>query len=146
MPNTSKAGRIYVGYHRFYKIRFLETVALKHSSETSGASNDQVKQALSNALPTLVQSMQKNVATKSGEEALAKALSDHAKDDTSNISSFLKNVDIEDGTKILGHILGDNKKSVEKGVAKSQLTSSQTSTILATAAPLLLSLPGNEEK
>jgi len=115
-------------------------------SESSGASKDQVKQVLGSALPTLLQNMKKNASTESGEAALAKALSDHAKDDTKDISSFLKNVNIEDGTKILGHILGDDKKTVETGIAKkSGLTSGQTSTILATAAPLLLSLLGSKK-
>lgn len=116
-------------------------------SKSSGANKDQVKQVLAGALPTLVQSMQKNASSKSGEESLAKALSEHAKDDTSNVSAFLKNVDLEDGAKILGHILGDNKNKVESGVAKeSGLTSSQTSTILASAAPLLLSVLGQQKE
>ena len=54
-------------------------------SKSSGADKNQVKQALVSALPTLVGNMQKNASTKSGEESLSKALSDHAKDDTSNI-------------------------------------------------------------
>ncbi|MDD4493313.1 MAG: DUF937 domain-containing protein [Eubacteriales bacterium] len=116
-------------------------------SETSGAKGDQVEQVLKSALPTLLQGMQKNASTKEGGQSLSKAVSNHAKDDTSDISSFLKNVDIEDGEKILSHILGSNKNKVEKGVAKKAgLSSKQTSNILAAAAPLLLNLIGNKKE
>lgn len=125
----------------------LNSNSVKSLSQVSGADDNQVKQVLMDSLPTLVQNMQKNASTKSGEQALAKALSDHAKDDTSNISAFLKNVDLEDGAKILGHILGNKKNTVESGVAKkSGLTSSQASTILAAAAPLLLNVLGNQKE
>ena len=99
------------------------------------------------AVPTLIQNMQKNASTKSGEKSLAKALSDHAKDDTGNISDFLKNADLEDGAKILGHILGENKNVLESGVAKkSGLSSDQVSTILSAAAPLLLNVLGQKKE
>ncbi len=115
--------------------------------EASGAKKEQVQQVLANALPTLIQNMKKNVSTKSGEEALSKALSDHARTDTNNIASFLKNVDLEDGGKILSHILGQDKGTLETSSAKkSGLTANQTSTILSAAAPLLLSLLGKKKK
>jgi hypothetical protein len=129
------------------KDTLLGSTSIKTLSETSGANKSQVQQVLQDALPTLVQSMQKNASTKSGADSLSKALSDHAKDDTSNIGSFLKNVDLEDGAKILGHILGDKTSTVETGVAKkSGLTASQAGTILATAAPLLLNLLGQKKE
>jgi hypothetical protein len=124
----------------------LSSGSLGALSDLSGAGKDQVQKVLSEAVPTLVKGMKKNASTEDGEKSLSSALSSHAKDDTSDITSFLKNVDLEDGGKILSHILGGNKAKVESGIAdKSGLSSNQTTTILAAAAPLLLSLLGNKK-
>jgi hypothetical protein len=125
----------------------LQGGSLETLSKLSGAGKGQVQQVLTDAVPTLVQNMQKNASTKSGEKALSSALSTHAEDDTSDVSSFLKNVNLEDGGKILTHILGGKKSSLESGIAgKSGLTSDQTATILSAAAPLLLSVLGSKQK
>lgn len=117
--------------------------SLKTLSKNSGASQDQVQQVMGLALPVLMKNMQSNASTKKGETSLAKALADHGTDDVSNISAFLANVDLEDGNKILSHILGKNKETVEEDIAdQTGLTSTQTSGILANVAPLLLSLLG----
>lgn len=117
--------------------------SVKTLSKNSGASQDQVQQVMGLALPILMKSMQENASGKKGEESLAKALANHGADDVSNVSAFLSGVDLEDGNKILGHILGSNKTKVEKDIAKQAgLTSNQTSGILANAAPLLLALLG----
>ncbi len=125
----------------------LSSGSLESLSEISGAGKGQVQDVLQSALPTLVKSMQKNASSKSGEAALTKAASDHAGIDTSNIGDILKNVDLEDGGKILTHILGDNKNTVANGIAKkSGLSADTIGTILSTAAPLLLSLLGNKQQ
>jgi hypothetical protein len=132
---------------KMLKDTLLGSDSISTLSKTTGAKQDQVKQVLMDAVPTLIQNMQKNASTKSGEKSLAKALSDHAKDDTGNISDFLKNADLEDGAKILGHILGKNKNVLESGVAKkSGLSSDQVSTILSAAAPLLLNVLGQKKE
>ncbi|MDD4095261.1 MAG: DUF937 domain-containing protein [Oscillospiraceae bacterium] len=116
-------------------------------SELTGAGGDQVQQVLSQALPTLIGGMKNNASSKDGEESLASALSAHAKDDTSDIASFLKNADLSDGDKILSHILGGQKPSVESGIAKKAgVSKDQTATILSAAAPLLLSLLGSKKE
>jgi len=116
-------------------------------SKSSGANKKQVQQVLINGLPTLIRNMQKNASTKSGAASLAKALSDHARDNTSDVSAFLGNADLADGAKILAHILGDKQKTVVSDLAKkADLSTDQTMTILAAAAPLLLSLLGKKKE
>lgn len=116
-------------------------------SEMTGAKGDQVQTVLAQAVPTLVGGMKKNAATKKGEESLSKALSVHAKDNTGDIASFLKNADLIDGDKILSHVLGGKKSSVESGIAeKAGVSKDQTATILSAAAPLLLSLLGSKKE
>lgn len=124
----------------------LGSSSVKSLSNISGADDNQVQQVLAEALPTLVQKMQKNASTKTGEAALSTALSDHAKDDTSDIGTFLNNVDLEDGDKIVSHILDSDKADVKYGISqKTGISADQIGTILAAAAPLLLSLLGNKK-
>lgn len=116
-------------------------------SELTGAGNDQVRKVLAQAVPTLIGGMKSNASSKEGEESLASALSAHAKDDTSDVASFLKNADLQDGEKILSHILGGQKPTVESGIArKAGVSKNQTATILSAAAPLLLSLLGSKKE
>lgn len=129
------------------KDTLLGSNSIKALSKSSGADESKVREALSDALPVLLNGMHKNASTKNGEKSLSKALSDHAGNDTSDIMSFLKNVDTEDGQKIISHILGGGKETLESKIAdKSGLKSGQISTILATAAPLLLNLIGKKKK
>lgn len=122
--------------------------SLSALSKTTGASNDQVQKVLANALPSLLKGMQNNSSDQDGEASLNKALAEHAKNDTSDISAFMNNVDLSDGAKILGHILGDNQTSVAMNAAKkSGVSAEESSNILAAAAPLLLAiLGGNQAK
>ena len=114
-------------------------------AKSAGASKSDTSSVLANALPDLVKSMASNASSKDGAKALAKALDDHTSDE--GISSLLKNIDLEDGGKILSKILGDNKEAANSTVSKkSGVDSNTTSTILATAAPLLLNALGSEKK
>jgi hypothetical protein len=116
-------------------------------SKTSGAKKSEVESLIGAALPLMVSSMQKSAGTKKGEASLEKALSDHAGDDVSDVKSFLKNVDAQDGAKILEHLFGDNtKKTVSSLSKKAGTTKSQTTAILVQLAPLLLSLLGQQNQ
>ena len=69
--------------------------------KSADAKKSQVSSVLDSALPLLLTGMKNNASTKAGASSLNKALKDHAKDDTSDIGSFLQNVDLSDGGKIL---------------------------------------------
>ena len=73
-------------------------------AKSAGASKKDTSSVLANALPTLMKSMASNASTKDGAKSLEKALDDHTSDDA--LSTLLGNIDLEDGSKILGHILG----------------------------------------
>lgn len=117
--------------------------ALGKSADTK---KSQVSSVLDSALPLLLTGMKNNASTKAGASSLNKALKDHAKNDTSDIGSFLQNVDLSDGGKILTHILGDSKESEAASIAeKSGISSDQVMTILSAVAPLLLSKLGSSK-
>lgn len=103
---------------------------------------NKVSSVITSALPTLVGAMQKNASTEGGAAVLAKALGDHAGNAGSMLSN-LKNVDLNDGSKILGKILGCNASSIFDKIGKQTgTTSGQVNNILSSIAPAMLNLIG----
>lgn len=113
-------------------------------SKATKSSSKDVQSVLSAALPTLLKGAKAQSEDKNTSESFAKALLSHGKDDTSNLSSFLSKVDLEDGGKIIGHLLGNDEGSVKKIAKESGVSTKETSNILSAAAPLLMSLLGQE--
>ena len=123
----------------------LSSEVLETLAKSAGASKKDTSSVLANALPTLMKSMATNASTKEGAKSLEKALDDHASN--AALSTLLGNIDAEDGAKILSHILGGDSDAVKSKVSKkSGVDSDVTATILANAAPLLLSALGSEKK
>lgn len=114
--------------------------SINQMGQQFGLDSNQVSSVLSAAMPALLGAMQKNASTENGAASLAKALGDHA-------ASNLKASDLTDGNKILSHIFGGNLSSVLGGISKSTGTSTnQVSGILASIAPMLLSILGKNQQ
>lgn len=114
------------------------------SKSTKASSND-VQSILTAALPALLNGAKAQAEDESTAASFTKALASHGKKDTSDLSSFLGNVDLEDGSKIIGHLLGNDSDAV-KTIAKKAGTNTKTATnVLSAAAPLLMSLMGQKE-
>lgn len=113
-------------------------------SKATKADNNEVQSVLNAALPLLLKGAKKQSEDKDTAESFATALLSHGKKDTSNLSSFLKNVDLDDGSKIIGHLLGKDDDSVKKIAESSGVSTKKTGDILSAAAPLLMSLLGQE--
>lgn len=102
-----------------------------------------VSAVLSQAVPALLKGADKQAADKASAKSFASALADHAGVSTANLCTFMKNVDLDDGAKIIKHLLGSGAASTTKSIAKTAGTDVGTvSGILAAAAPLLMSLLG----
>lgn len=103
-----------------------------------------VAKVLSAGIPALVGGMRRNAAVEDVAASLSRALTDHSADDTSNPATFLKNADLQDGKKILAHVLGEDQTELVEEISKATgVTKAKTTTILALVAPLLLSLLGS---
>lgn len=114
-------------------------------SERTGSSGSDVSKVLAKALPVLLDGANDQAKGKKTSKGFASALSDHAKDDTSDLSGFLGKVDMEDGAKILGHLLGSKEEDKVNEIAEeSGLDTATVLEILSTASPLLLSLLGQQ--
>ena len=126
-------------------IDLLSGDVIESLAKSTGASKKDTSTVLATALPTLMESMASNASTKEGAKSLEKALNDHTSDDA--LSTMLGKIDLEDGSKILGHILGNDSDSVKSTISKKTgVDSDLTSTILSSIDPLLLSALGSEKK
>ena len=123
----------------------LSSDSLKGLSSLTGASNSDIKNVLSSALPSLLSGATEQAKNESTAASFANALATHAKDDTNNLADFLGKVDLADGAKIIGHLLGPGKEETVKKAAKaSGVSENKTADILSAIAPMLLSLLGQQ--
>lgn len=119
---------------------------LQQLSMTSGADSSQVQKVVQMGLPALLESLGRNSKTEQGASSLAKALDSHKDDKVDDIEDFLKNVNLDDGSKIIGHVLGGNKQKVQRNLAKQTgLEDNQVSSIMNQLAPLLLGTLGKQK-
>jgi hypothetical protein len=108
-------------------------------AKAAGVSESEVQSVMASALPSMLSGAQMQAAGPDTIESFAKALSKHSKTDTSDLGSFFGKVDVEDGNKILGHLLGADQEAVTKTAAtRAGLGSNKTMLIMALLAPLLL--------
>ncbi len=117
-------------------------------SGKAAASEDQVTQTLLQALPSMLGKMQTNAQTKSGADSLLKALDQHDLSEE-DIVKIIKASDADDGVKILNHIYGDEKKTVEvqkEVAAKTGLDMAKVAKIMAVAAPVVLTMLAKTNK
>lgn len=123
----------------------LSTDSVKNLSKATGTTQKDVKSVLNSALPRLLNGVSEQASNKKTAASLAGALAQHAKGNTGDLSSFLGKVDLEDGAKIIAHLLGGKTETATAQVAQeSGVSSSKTAKILAAVAPLLMSLLGQQ--
>ena len=121
--------------------------SLSGLSEKTGASQKDVSSVLTAALPLLLNGAGQQAQNESTSAGFFEALSQHGSNDTSNLSGFLGNVDMDDGEKIIAHLLGANTTTTTQNVAQqSGLSQQSTTQIMSAAAPLLMSLLGQQSQ
>lgn len=125
----------------------LSTDSIESMSKAAEVSEGEVKSVLASALPSLLDGVQEQANDAETAEGFLGALGQHAQVDTGDIASFFSNVDVEDGGKIVGHLLGANTEAATQEVSeRAGLGSGKTALILALAAPLLMSLLGQQQQ
>ena len=123
----------------------LSSDSIKGLTGATGASGSDITSVLSSALPSLLSGANAQAKDKKTSESFVSALAQHAQDDTSDLSKFLGNVDLKDGSKIIGHLLGSDTDNVVADVSKKAgVSEEKTSSILSAVAPLLMSLLGQQ--
>lgn len=123
----------------------LSSDSINGISNATGASAKDVTSVLTNALPTLLNGAKDQANDKDNMEGFVNALSQHAQVDTKDLGKFLGNVDMKDGGKIIGHLLGVGKNDTLSTIAtQSGVSQNKTNDILSALAPLLMSLLGQQ--
>ena len=111
----------------------------------TGASANEVRGVLGSALPLLLNGANAQAANDATAAGFSGALQQHAQNDTSVLSSFLGGVDLDDGAKIVAHLLGGSTAAQTQTLAQqSGVSEAKTGNILSAAAPLLMSLIGQQ--
>ncbi len=128
-----------------------KTIISGVSNQTNQPQN-KTQDVLTMALPVLMQAMKRNASTPQGAEGLLGAL--NGKHDGSILDNlgglFGGGVDsnvIEDGGKILGHVLGNKQRNVENALSqKSGMDTGSIAQILKVAAPILMGVLGKQSR
>ena len=120
--------------------------SVEQISSVTGTSQADVSGILSSILPQLMNGAQGQATNQDTAESFANALTSHGKDDISDLSSFFGGIDLEDGGKIVEHLLGkDNAVATAENLSQeSGVSASSISSILSATAPLLMSMMGQQ--
>lgn len=114
---------------------------------------EKTNDVLTMALPVLMAAMKRNASTPQGAEGLMGALNSSKHDGSilDNLGGLFgggvdQNV-MEDGDKILGHVLGNKQANVQNAIgARAGVDSNSVAQILKIAAPILLGLLGKQTR
>ncbi len=110
-------------------------------SRQLGTDENSTQSAIEAALPLLVDALGRNADSDQGAEALTSALRNkHQGSVVDNLSGYFSNGgDVQDGNGILGHVLGNQRSVVERGVGQfAGMDTNNTSRLLAMLAPVVL--------
>ena len=114
-------------------------------STTTNVPQSNVQSVLGAALPSLLNGALNQATNQNTASGFAGALQQHSASDLSNLSSFMGNVDLDDGAKIVNHLFGSNSAQVVSQISQqSGVNAKDTANVLAAAAPLLMSILGKE--
>ena len=112
--------------------------AISALAKKTGIGSAALKKLLPLAIPLLLKAMTNNVSSQSGVQSLLGALTQHTS--TKSMPEQIAEADQEDGSKILGHILGGNAASELNGLAaQTGLSANEVGSALSGIAPALLS-------
>ena len=120
---------------------------LKELAKDKQVEPEKVTKVAQMGVPVLLEKLGINAQNEEKRTSLEKALKDHEDDDVSDVLGFLEQVDQEDSSKMLNHILGSKKDTVAQGIAKqSGLDMGEVVSMLSMLAPLVMGYLGNQKK
>lgn len=122
-------------------------------SEQTNQPQNKTHDVLTMAMPVLMAAMKRNASSPEGAQGLLSALNNkHDGSILNNLSGLFGGGGVDDnvmndGNKILGHVLGNKQSNVEKAIgAKTGMDASSVAQILKVAAPILMGMLGNQAK
>ncbi len=125
---------------------------IQGASSQLGQDSNKTQSAISAAIPMLMGAMKKQASNPEAASGLMNALQKHDGGILDNVMDIFGggNVNedvVEDGDKILGHVLGDKKETVAAALGqKSGLDLGSAMNILKMAAPVVMGMLGKQTK
>lgn len=122
---------------------------VRQVSSMLGTDEATARRTMAAALPTLLAALGQEASTPEGAQALDRALArDHDGSVLDDISGYVaRGGNVDDGRKILGHVLGGQQPMVENRLGQiTGLDGSQVGTLLAALAPLVLGALGKQKR
>lgn len=120
---------------------------IQQMSRQLGTDPNAVSNAISVALPILLNGLSRNASNPQGASDLDNALGDHDGSIFDNLGGLLSNSGGGAGAGILGHILGSRRSPVEQGVGRATgMNAQQVSQLLIMLAPLLMGVLGRMKR
>ncbi len=118
---------------------------VSNMSSTTNVSTGNVQSVLGAALPSLLNGALSQATNQNTAQGFAGALQQHSSSDLTNLTSFMNNVDLDDGAKIVNHLFGQNSAQIVSQISQqSGVSAKDTAAVLSAAAPLLMSILGKE--
>ena len=121
-------------------------------SNQTGQDQNKTSGVLTMALPVLMQAMKQNAATPQGAQGLMGALDNkHDGSILDNLGDLfgggVSNDVMDDGGKILSHVLGNKQRNVENALSqKSGIDAGSVAQILKVVAPILMGVLGKQKR
>lgn len=121
-------------------------------SKETNQPEEKTNALLTMAMPVLMQAMRRNASTPEGAQGLMGALQNkHDGSILDNLGDLfnggVNREVVEDGDKILGHVLGSRKQNVERALSnKTGMDASSVAQILKVAAPILMGVLGRQTR
>ncbi|MBQ6370833.1 MAG: DUF937 domain-containing protein [Firmicutes bacterium] len=111
--------------------------ALQALSAKTGLSEKQLKMIIMIAVPLLLRKMTTNASSQNGAHSLLGALTQHQS--KQSVDAQLENADAEDGSKIVGHILGEDRETLIDQVAKeAEVDPKDVNIVLGNISPTIM--------
>ena len=125
----------------------LQSGALEQVSGMLGVDGKSAESAVEYVMPMLLQGMQGQMKSEDTKYGFLQALNDHSKQDTRDLRKAVQDADVDDGAKIVKHLLGAQEEEVAaKATKKSGLDTKTILKIMAILAPILMSKMGQTAK
>ncbi|MFK7951197.1 MAG: DUF937 domain-containing protein [Saprospiraceae bacterium] len=122
---------------------------LEQLAQQIGGGKAETQNAISSAIPAMLQAMQKNASSTEGAMSLANALEkDHDGSILSNLMGFITaGNDTNGGSGILQHLFGQKKSTVETVISdNSGLNNNATSNLMTQLAPIVMGFLGQQKQ
>ena len=119
----------------------------EQASAKTGLDQTQAQNAIPAVVASLLGGMKKNVAQPDGANALASALSNHDGGLLDQISNLSDDNVLNDGQKIIGHLLGGKQQQAQQALATANgAQESQMADLFAMVAPALMASLGKAKQ